>query len=139
MRRDLIVLLDWSLRGLNPVHEERWLAVSKWLMSVPISAINDVAALIFTPGIVCKLLNCSEYSFSQKSCIFSKHFCLCNSARSIFALSWVMMSMSTSVMHPLSDAMIVFLPCLLMIRPCTSLTNFSGDVTPSHILSITLL
>ncbi|MCR5374708.1 MAG: hypothetical protein K6E39_04980 [Lachnospiraceae bacterium] len=29
------------------LHDARWLAVSKWLISVPISAINDVAVLSF--------------------------------------------------------------------------------------------
>ena len=48
MRRDLMILFDWSLRGLSPAHDERWFAVPKWLMSVPISAINDVADLTFS-------------------------------------------------------------------------------------------
>lgn len=96
MRRDLIVLFDWSLRGFSPLQEARWLAVSKWLMSVPISAINDVVALIFTPGIVCKLCNFVEYSFSQMASILSIHSCLCCSAKSISALSCRMMSMSHS-------------------------------------------
>lgn len=51
-RRDLKVPFDWSLRGFSPLHEVRWPTVSKCVMSVPISAISDVAALIPTPGMV---------------------------------------------------------------------------------------
>ena len=126
MRRDLIVLFDWSLRGFSPLQEARWLAVSKWLMSVPISAINDVAALIFTPGIVCKLCNCVEYSFSQMASILSIHSCLCCSAKSISALSCRMMSMSHSVMLPVSEAIIVSFPWWLIIRPWISSTSTIG-------------
>ena len=51
MRRDLNFLLDSSFLGLSPLQAERWLAVSNLLMSVPISAINDVAVRSFIPGI----------------------------------------------------------------------------------------
>lgn len=46
MRLDFI-FLDSSFLGFSPLQEARWLAVSNLLMSVPISAINDVAALSF--------------------------------------------------------------------------------------------
>ena len=61
MRRDLNFLLDSSFLGLSPLQAERWLAVSNLLMSVPISAINDVAVRSFTPGMVCNRLNSSGY------------------------------------------------------------------------------
>lgn len=47
--RDLIFLLDSSFLGRRPLQEARWFAVSNLLMSVPISAINDVAARSLIP------------------------------------------------------------------------------------------
>ena len=53
MLLDLILLLDSSSLGLRPFHEAKWFAVSNLFMSVPISAVNDVTARSFMPGMVC--------------------------------------------------------------------------------------
>lgn len=54
MRRDFILPALSSFRGLNPTHDTNFFGVWKWLMSVPVSAIMEVALRSLTPGIVCR-------------------------------------------------------------------------------------
>ena len=127
MLLDLIFLLDSSFLGFRPLHEARWLAVSNLFMSVPISAINDVAARSFMPGMVCNRFNSSGNSLSQISSILAWHFSLCASAMSSSSRSCDIMSISARLTTPLSDAVMTSMPWWLMMRPCISFTNSSGS------------
>ena len=130
MLLDLIFLLDSSFLGFRPLHEARWLSVSNLFMSVPISAINDVAARSFMPGMICNRFNSSGNSLSQISSILAWHFSLCASAMSSSSRNCDIMSISARLTTPLSDAVMTSMPWWLIMRPCISLTNSSGAVTP---------
>ena len=117
MLRDLIFLLDSSFLGFRPLHDERWAAVSSLSMSVPISTINDVAERSFISGMVCSRFNSSGNFSPQISSLFSRHFSLCFSARSVSSRSCAIMSVSAGLTTPLSEARMMSLPWWLTMVP----------------------
>jgi len=69
--RALILPALSSLRGLSPTHDTSFLGVWKCVMSVPVSAIIEVALRSFTPGMVCRFSSSSGNHSLHSAVIFS--------------------------------------------------------------------
>lgn len=130
--RDLIFLLDSSFLGLSPLHEVRWFAVSNLLISVPISAINDVAARSLIPEIFCKRLSASGKCFSHISNIRCWHSFLWLSAMSISSWNWRSTSVSACETTPDKEANIATLEYAVYLGNLTDNLRLRSKIRRSY-------
>ncbi len=126
-----------SFLGFRPDHDTRWDASSNDDISVPNSAITDVADLRLIPGTVCRFFICSGNHRLHNSSILSRHSLRCFCARVTSSLIYRMTSMSVCEITPVSDAVMTSFPTRFKIRPWMRPTNTLGSVIPSDIFSTT--